>query len=270
MSYDTLERSQHDSAPVECYRFLGSFRDYLYTSSDAAVTVNGLTYEPLPIKRNQVKAGTQSEDSLALEIEMPFDCDLVQDYAYAESPPKLTLELYRAQRNGSLATDWVIEWKGKVTAFSVTKRIAKVKVPSIFAQVLQGDVPGNYYQQPCNHVLFDNGCKLQRSLFSISTTATVVSNLALEVADDGFSDGYLIGGEIVNQRTGERRLILSNVVNVLTFSYPFVDMRVGDTVELTAGCDHSWATCKAKFANGSNYGGHPVMPGDNPFEGTIA
>ena len=269
MSYDTLETSQHDSAPVECYRFIGSFREYRYTSAQDVVVVNGLQYDPLPIKRNQVKSGTQSEDGLALEVEMPFDSDVVNDYAYSESPPRLTLELYRAQRNGSMATDWIIEWQGRVTGFSVTNRVCKVKVPSIFAQVLQGDVPTNYYQQMCNHVLFDSGCKVSRGVHSVMTSVTVADHLAIEVLSDGFSDGYLAGGEIVNQRTGERRLILNNVVNVVSFNYPFVDMRVGDAVELTAGCDHSWETCKAKFANGANFGGHPFIPGDNPFEGTV-
>ena len=269
MSYETLETSQHDSQPVECYRFIGSFREYRYTSSEDQVTVNGLTYDPIPVKRNAVKAGTQSEDGLALEVELPFDCDVVQDYAYSESPPRLTLELIRAQRGGSLATDWVIEWKGRVTGFSVTGRICKIKVPSIFVQVLQGDVPTNYYQQPCNHVLFDSGCKLSRATYSTTTSVITADVLAVEVTNDAFADGYLAGGEIVNQRTGERRLILNNVVNVVSLNYPFVDMRVGDTVELTAGCDHSWATCKTKFNNGANYGGHPFIPGDNPFDGQI-
>ncbi|MBK7804300.1 MAG: phage BR0599 family protein [Chloracidobacterium sp.] len=35
------------------------------------------------------------------------------------------------------------------------------------------------------------------------------------------------------------------------------------------GCDHTLATCIAKFANGLNYGGMPYWPTKNPFDGTI-
>ena len=37
----------------------------------------------------------------------------------------------------------------------------------------------------------------------------------------------------------------------------------GDTVEVTPGCDKSFATCRAKFSNGANFRGCPHMPGND-------
>lgn len=270
MSYDDFELSTHDAAPVECYKFIGSFRTYRYTSADLAQTVNGETYEPIAGKRGTVRSGTQADDTLSLEIELPFDVDVVRDYAYSESPPSLALEVYRVHRGSSFATDWILLWKGKVSAFNVDGRIAKVRVPSIFSRALQGDLPNAYYQAPCNHVLYDSRCKVVRADWAVTTVVNAVGTLSFDVADDGGVDAALKAGEAVNNRNGERRLILNNVAGTVTISYPFVDLRVGDEVELVAGCDHSFATCKAKFNNTINYGGHPFIPADNPFMGEIS
>lgn len=270
MSYEIAENSVHDASPVECYKFIGSFRTYYYTSADTEQTVNGETYQPVAGSRGNVRAGTQSDDSLALEITLPFNLDVVRDYAYAESPPALTLEVYRVHRGTNFATDWNLLWKGKVSSFNVDGRVAKVRVPSIFSRALQGNLPSAYYQAPCNHVLYDSLCKVNRSANLTTTNVTDAAQLTVNVVDDGVADGVLAAGEIVNTRTGERRLILDNLANTIHFSYPFVDMKVGDQVELTKGCDHSFSTCKAKFSNGANFGGHPYIPADNPFAGEVS
>jgi uncharacterized phage protein (TIGR02218 family) len=37
----------------------------------------------------------------------------------------------------------------------------------------------------------------------------------------------------------------------------------GDGFTIVAGCDHSFATCKAKFANALNFRGFPHLPGND-------
>jgi uncharacterized phage protein (TIGR02218 family) len=270
MSYLAAEVSDHDASPVECYKFIGSFRTYRYTSADVQQTVNFEDYEPVAGRRGNIRAGTQSDDNLSLEIELPFDVDVVQDYAYSESPPGLVLEVYRVHRGTDFSTDWSLLWKGKVSAFNINGRVAKIRVPSIFSRALQTDVPSAYYQGPCNHVLFDQRCGLARSLFTTTTTVTGVGTTAIQVASTAEPDGSLAAGEVVITRTGERRLILANSAGLLTINYPFVDARNGDEVEITQGCDHSFSTCKTKFNNSAQYGGHPFIPADNPFQGEVS
>lgn len=269
MSYNSVEQSINQSAPVECYRFVGSFREYLYTSADRQVQLGGRTYLPAAIRRESLRAGTQDDDNLALEIQLPFDTTVVRDYAYADSPPALRLEMYRSHRGLNMSSDFVLLWRGEVVSFNVDGRIASLVIPSVFARLLQGDVPSAFWQAPCNHVLFDTRCGLSRSTYSTTTSVVLVAGREIQVADQEFSNAFLVGGEMVNQRNGERRMITSNEDNLIEVRVNFVDMRVGDTVELTAGCDHSFATCKAKFDNGLRYGGHPFIPSDNPFEGEI-
>lgn len=267
-SFNELEESRSGSAPVEGYKFIGSFKTYFYTSSDRAELINGETYLPIAVSRSRVKAGTQEDDNLSLDLEIPFDIDVIRDYAYSQTPPKLRLEVYRQQQDDP-ELSWSLFWTGIVRGFTVTGRTAKVQVPSIFSLALQGEVPNVYYQAPCNHVLYDGRCGVDRAAHKFDGVVKTVGGAAIVLMSPPASAGVLAAGEIVNKRNGERRLILNNSGATITIGYPFVDLLVDDEVEMVKGCDHSLQTCKDKFDNVINFGGHPYIPADNPFEGTI-
>lgn len=268
MSYEDLEEGRSTSAPVEGYKFVGSFKTYRYTSADRAVLINGETYLPIAVSRSRVKAGTQEDDNLSLDLELPFDIDVIRDYAYAQTPPKLRLQVFRQQQDDP-ENSWSLFWTGIVRGFSVSGRTAKVQVPSIFSLALQGEIPNVYYQNPCNHVLYDGRCGVERSAHKFDAVVKTPGGGAIVLTTAPAATGVLAAGEIVNVRNGERRLILNNSGATITIGYPFVDILPDDEVELVKGCDHSLATCKAKFDNAINFGGHPYIPADNPFEGTV-
>jgi hypothetical protein len=267
--YTDTEASVHSGSPVEVYRFTGTFKNYYYTSAERTVTVNGQAYTVALIKRNAITAGTQEDDNLQIELEMPYDLELAVDYAFQIAPPALVLEVLRYHEGTNPASDWIVYWKGPVTSWSVEGHIAKALVPSIFSVILKGEIPSVYYHNPCNHRLYDTRCSLVASSFKQDTTIVAVDNSTIEVADDGYADSYLKAGEIVNVTRGERRLIVDNIADVLTIAYPFANAQVGDSVTLYVGCDHSFSTCKNKFSNSINYGGFPFVPTDNPFESEL-
>lgn len=264
--------------PVEAYTFTGSFKTYRYTSYERQITVDGQPHIPAPISRGAVKAGDHTQDQLDVEVTLPVTLEVVQDYAFLTSPPKLRMVLTAFDRDVSNmyvtqaspgTPGGVILWSGTVAAFSVTDRLARVRVPSNFTRALQTVVPSVFYQNPCNHVLYDSRCKVLETNFETITNVTSINNEVIEVTDDGRADNFLNAGSIQNRRTLERRLILTNIGNVITMNLPFTSVRVSDEVRLLAGCDHSFTTCRDKFSNFRNYGGHPFIPFNNPFEGRI-
>lgn len=267
-AYTDTEASVHDGQPIECFEFVGSYSTYRYTSHDQAVTVAGKKFDPIAIKRTNVKAGTHEEDSLDVQVEMPVSCQLAKDYAFQVTPPKLELVIYRVHLGTNLATDYVIYWRGPVAAISVENQIAKIRVPSVFANALSGDVPTVYYQSPCNHVLFDSGCQVNRALHSVKTTVLSVNGRTIVVASiGGFGHGYFNGGEIVVPGSNERRMVINQLGTTIEISYPMGMLAVGAEVELAAGCDHAWGgDCPNKFANQINFSGFPFVPDINPFE----
>lgn len=267
-TYDELEQSGSDSRPVEAYEFVGSFQTYRYTSSDRIVNIAGNDYAPIAITRSRLQAGTHEDENLSLDLEMPFDIDVVRDYAFAETPPSLELTVYR-QQPSAVGTNFVIYWKGKVRGFTVTDRKAKIQVPSVFSLALQGELPNVYYQTPCNHTLYSGRCGVLAADHGFAATIQAVLGTAITLTTSPTTTNDLAAGEIVNDRNGERRMILANSGNSVDIGYAFVDLIPGDTVMLYRGCNHSFETCRVKFDNVINFGGYPYIPSDNPFEGEV-
>lgn len=272
MSYTSYETSAHDGAPIEGFYFIGTQKSYRYTNAQRDTNINGLPYTAVKgIHRGGIAGGTQEDDNLELEITMPIGLDLVTDYAFATSPPDLSVAIYRYHEDSSSALDWAIIWSGKVTNITLKGKIATFQVPSLLSLVLAGSVPDRFYQNQCNHVLYDQRCQVNKALFTQNTTISVApSGTTINVVNDGFADNVLNAGEIFIPARGERRGIVSNIANVLTITFPFFNAALGDAVQLFAGCNHAYlGDCDTKFANTIHYGGFPYVPKENPFAGDL-
>jgi len=267
--FEDTELSVYDGRPVEVYKFLGTFQNYYYTSHQQEITIAGQLYTPANIKRGVVKHSSMGGDGSDLELTVPYDLDIMVDYAYEKTPPDLRVEIIRHHLGTDPATDWVKYWIGKVVSFSVTGKVGRMQVPSVFELALGGTIPnvGNHNQ--CNNILFDTRCGLTAASFQQNTTIVSVTDNVIEVADDGFADNYLVAGKMVIPAKSEERMITANVADVVTVNYPFYDAEAGDSIQLFAGCDHLFSTCLSKYTNTDNYVGAAFMPGYNPFSGSL-
>lgn len=267
MTYQVQEKGIQSGAPIEVFRFTGTYNTYYLTSYYEAVTVDGQVYTPLTIERNALKVGTQEEDQLALEVTIPFNHAMVREYAYDQAPPTLLCEIFRVH-DGDF-NDSVLMWKGRVTSFTVEGQIAKLRVPAIFGYIMAGSAPTPRYQAPCNHVLYDVRCGVPEVSNRQATTVTGVLNNIITVAANSFTGTDLIAGMLRLTSSGEARMIVSVTGLDITVTYPFSNIPIGGAIELLRGCDHSFTTCKAKFSNGARYGGTPLVPARNPFTSKI-
>lgn len=267
MVYQTQEKSIQSGAPIEVFRFTGTYNSYYLTSYYEAVTVNGQIYSPLTIERNALKVGTQEEDQLALEVTIPFNHEMVREYAYDQAPPTLLCEIFRVHDTDH--NDSVLLWKGRVTSFTVEGKLAKLRVPAIFGYIMSGSAPTPRYQAPCNHVLYDSRCGVSEIPNRHGTTITGVINNIITVASNPFVGTDLIAGMLRLTSSGEARMIVGVTGLDITVTYPFSNIGATDGIELLRGCDHSFETCKTKFSNGARYGGTPLVPERNPFTSKI-
>lgn len=271
-TYQEFDESVEESAPIEGYKFVGTFKTYRYTSTDRSVTINGEVYLPVSVTRSNIKAGTQEDDNVSLDLTMPINVEVIQDCAFGQTPPALNLTVFRLEGDDPDGDAWVTYWQGLVAGFTVDGRGAKIQVPSIFSDALSGDVPDVFYQVPCNHVLFDDHCQVNRAANTFAATVqTYIGGTVVTLTGIPTTNGNLAAGEMINTRNGERRLILGNVGSSIDIGYPFVDLLAGDDVDLSRGCNHLGrdGDCLNKFANYDNYGGDEDIPPDNPFVGEI-
>lgn len=133
---------------------------------------------------------------------------------------------------------------------------------------------GRVFQAGCSAVLGDVRCGVDLSLPGRRVEARLLSQDALgvlwfdpmDLPDGWFERGSLmsVDGDGAGLTTmirrdgmqdGRRRIEL--------WHQPIVPLVQNSIVRLTAGCDCSMASCKAKFANFMNFRGFPHIPGED-------
>lgn len=267
MAYQDEETGLTTGRPIELYQFIGTFNQYYFTSWTKEVTSGGQVYTPIPIDRNKLKVATQEQTENALEITMPFNHPMVNEYAYQNAPPNLVFTLLRAHETDF--NDTVTLWSGRVTGFTVEGRVAKLKVPALMSYVLNGNTPTPRYQAPCNHILYDERCGVDPALNQHVTTVTQVTGNIITINSYPWAADDAVAGQLITP-SGEQRMVTKTLGNDITVTYPFAGIEVGDNVTLRKGCDHAFeGDCKNKFNNGARFGGFPIVPARNPFTSTL-
>jgi len=130
---------------------------------------------------------------------------------------------------------------------------------------------GRIYARRCDAAFGDSRCGKNAAAFTLfgailsAPDATRASVSGLEAHAGGtFRYGLLTFTSGVNDgiSTDIENHVRSDGSVTLIFWLPLpARPSPGDTFTIVAGCDKSFATCKAKFANGSNFRGFPHVPG---------
>lgn len=153
-------------------------------------------------------------------------------------------------------------------------RLAFVAEVRSLAHVL-GQTVGRTFQANCDAVLGDARCGITAEVPIYTGTGTVVApQRDRAFATEGlqaYAAGWFSFGRIQwtsGANAGRQAEVLSHVlldgVAVLTLlEAPVRAIREGDAFTIRAGCDKSFATCRAKFANVANFRGFPHIPGQD-------
>jgi hypothetical protein len=265
-TYDDQDQSVHDSQPIECYLFEGPNFTMGYNDSDEDVTVNGQLYTKNNVGRDSIKVGTSIGQTRVTGVFVPFDSEVAIEFGYLLSPDFLNVTIIRLERGTVYDTDHKVVWLGRAMGFSTSGLMVKVDTQSAGQSGMTLQLLTAYWQRTCNFDLYDaDTCKADKSANTVTSTVTVVGPSAITVVDDGFADHVLPVGEVTNDRTGEKRLIIDNLANVITLSFGFTDVIVGDTVTIVKGCKHTSEDCILSFDNILNYGGYRFIPRKSPL-----
>ncbi|PTV93695.1 putative phage protein (TIGR02218 family) [Rhodobacter aestuarii] len=169
-------------------------------------------------------------------------------------------------------------------------RLAFVAEVRSLAHVL-GQTVGRTFQATCDAALGDARCGINAEAPIYTGTGTVVAlqrDRAFTTEGlQAYAAGWFSYGRIQwtsGANAGRQAEVLSHVlldgVAVLTLlEAPVRAISEGDAFTIRAGCDKSFATCRAKFANVANFRGFPHIPGqdavlryatkDGGHEGTV-
>jgi len=264
MTYATIETSVQSGRPVELYEFISGSTYYRYTSADGDVVYGGNTYTAAPIARGAVEA-TSETARLALEITCDRSLGVLSLFSTLPPDQVVAVTLRRLHAGDGEA---IVLWMGRVLNVTWNNAAAEIHCESVYTSLKRTGLR-RLYQKGCTHVIYESGCNVARASFKSTKTVATVSGVTVTFSAIGVADNYFAGGylEWVDGGVTYRRAIRQQLGGTVTISFPLPGLAASDSVDLYPGCDHTLATCIAKFSNGLNYGGQPYYPDKNPFNG---
>lgn len=129
---------------------------------------------------------------------------------------------------------------------------------------------GRVYSRRCDAELGDSRCRVDLAAWTGAGTIAALHD-ASRVAVAGlsaFADGFFRLGVLTladgRRLDVERHELRPDGLAELTFWLPAeAALEIGAEFAITAGCDKSFATCRARFANQLNFRGFPHVPGSD-------
>jgi uncharacterized phage protein (TIGR02218 family) len=271
VSYDSKEKSTSGGQPFELYLFQTQDEAWRLTGADEKKIYQGASYEMETVSRTNTSASSEVKGG-RIKVTLPKDHELARKFvSYIPGTP-LTLVIFRGHE-GEPESEMKVAFTGRVLLGRFTAEDTCEMDCAPDTEVLKRPIATACFQRQCNRVLFDPGCGLSSAFWKVAGTVGAISDDGLTVtiaACAGKADGWFSLGYI--EKGYDRRMVLSHEGDTIVLINPLIGLNVGDTVNVYAGCDRTYAGdngCVTKFDNGVNFMGWELIPGKNPFAGGL-
>lgn len=275
MTYDAFANTTEQSRPVEVYRFTQGGDTFEFTSAEDDITVDAVPFTPETISRGKI-GQSPADRNTTLEIRVPITNTFARRYRASTPGARASIQIKRVQRDdGALQSITIYDGYVTSVAFERDMKEAVIACRPIEAASSR-PVPRFSYQSLCNHVLFDDACKVDDTdaRWRLTVAVSAQSGATITVPGAGaFGADWWVGGFIEIDGGDDARLVLAQSGNDLTLLLPFPSSAVGRTITAFAGCDHTITICDTKFStpedtqsNVINYGGFAFVPTRNPYQ----
>lgn len=181
-------------------------------------------------------------------------------------------ELAAGRYDGARVEMGVIDWQGGETHTLYAGTIAGVTregdrfsadMQSLKAALARDPVPRT--GPACRAEFCGPGCDLNGQAFETRALVTAVDEAANRVTTDVADTRHFAHGTLRfldGPQAGDHFAVLATEGGALSVDKPLAAGAIaGMRVVLRQGCDHTIATCAARFANAVNFRGEPHLPG---------
>lgn len=272
MTFAAKETSIESGTPVELYEFQVGGTFYRYVNGVYEVIVSGIPYTAQNITRT-AQSISEEKVSSDLVITVPRDNSVVNLFRVLVPTYQVNLTISRYHITDGGTPQVLVLWKGFVNAVNFADQDVAQMNATPLAQIFNREMPRQTYQGLCNHVLYDNGCRVAKTSYSdVVTVATISadgSTLGLNSLATArpLDSTFFLGGQVTRVNGETRSIVVYTFASdTVRIQMPFNGLAIGESVTAIGGCDHTLPTCKAKFNNVLRYGGFPYVPTLNPFE----
>ncbi len=271
----TLQTHLDGSATTLCHCWRVTLADATvlgFTDHDRALTVDGTAFAP--------QSGLSASEARAAE---GLGVSTMEVAGALSSEAITEADIMDGRYDGASVATLLVNW-ADATQFAEIARatIAKVtRADGRFVAELESlargldQVYGRTVSRHCDASLGDARCGVALSgpEFTGSGVVTALDGAgAVRASGIGtYADGWFAGGRIVwtsgakagrSERVGDTRN-QGGTTRISFWASTATPPGIGDTFDIVAGCDKSFATCKAKFANALNFRGFPHIPGND-------
>jgi hypothetical protein len=260
-TFDDNERSISENRPIELYEITTPTTTHRHTSGTVGVVFSAFLYTPLTMDHDALRLGSDSSSD-ELTLTLPITHPLVQQFCSSGIPEHSVTVTVRRMQTSSAQT--IQQCSGFAQGLSVSGHMATIRVPSLMNDAIKIKLPVIGAQKTCNHVLFDAQCTMDRSSFSGAFLIIAISGLNITTTTLNASPYYLYG-DVIHLPTLQIRMVVAHSGSTLTLNAPIVGATPGDSIVAAAGCAHDVTTCRDKFSNVINFGGHPGLDAFNPW-----
>ena len=279
MTFAAHEESRADGNPVSLFKFIygteaGEY--YAYTDHTEELTIDSVTYAPVPISRNNV-VSNGTLDKSAIKISTDVGTDLAEIFRVYPPSNVVTLVI-REGHIGDADNEYLVVWSGRIVAANRQHGELYCTGEPVSTSLRR---PGlrRHYQHGCPHQLYGPQCQASKAAATVSATvasidgATVTLNAGWEGA---FAAAKFLKGMLEWPAPGgstERREIIRVTGDTLSLSGLPNDLAARDAVDVVLGCNHKayaedGGDCLPLHNNIENFGGCRWIPTKNPI-GTL-
>lgn len=262
--YDTAEASLHSGEPTELYVWTRGQEILHETSSDQPVTYLGDVFQPTNLRRGPIEHGPEIKRA-QLPVTVQRDHPVAVWFAPGAPDQVVHLDLFRWHRGTDEVADVHLIWKGRVVGGAWSGAQAELACTPE-TTMLERPALRRRYTHLCGHVLYGDGCFVERELHRHPATLESVDGLVLtSAAFAGLDAGRLTAGYL---RWGvAERLVVEHTGDTVRLRYPMLGLEAGAVVDVFDGCPRDFGTCGTRFGNTPRYGGWRFHPGHNPHDG---
>lgn len=263
-SADYKKSEEADQKRVS-YAYELTFKNQVYrgTGYDVPVKIGENEFTPMAISHSE-SDDAEKIFTIALTLENGF----LRQFFLTNPVFKLYVKIYRI--NGNLPNpspeDIFLILNGEVTGVTFKKAVISLTTIPL-AVGLDTKIPNCFYSKFCNWRLFGTTtCKLAKENYTTTATITEINIPTKTIVVDATetSTNFCGLGQLVYDSVSYP-ILKSNVSTIILADIP--SAHVGDSVTLIAGCDKTVNTCKNKFNNMINFGGHIVPPKNPSIDG---
>ncbi len=269
MSFSQYELSNSAGHPIKLYEFIRQTKSWLYTNADRDVSYGGRSYIAIACSDSGV---TQSGDTDAdtVTITVPFNADVVKQWSSTPTSDSIQLIIRRMHQNDG-DFEAPVTWVGEVTGLTRPDYVSRaIQCGNMISRFARGGLRMTW-ERGCPHRLYDQNCRVDKTLFAVTGTVQTVSNTScLVAAASTFPGGWFNGGYMsweIEPGLFESVGIETHTGSQLQLFGATSWLENGQNVVLYPGCLRTIQVCHDKFNNVPNYGGFTNMPGTSPFNG---